>query len=78
MLNTFSRYTDNATLDSVAWRLTDWNDVVLSYVDENEQSWFQFPLIAGSLLFGAGLSGIYEWLKEWDKKRRKIPAWWSE
>lgn len=60
----FSRYYDNATLNSVEWNMTDRTQVVLSYVDLTEQSAYEVSVILGSLLLGAGISGIADWLKE--------------
>jgi hypothetical protein len=60
----FSRYYDNATLHSVEWVMKDQTQVTLSFVDQNQQSFYEVNVILGSLLVGAGISGFADCLKE--------------
>jgi hypothetical protein len=60
----FNRLSDNMTLKSVEWDLTQVTQVTLSYVDETEQSTYEGSIIMGSLLLGGGISGIGDWLKD--------------
>jgi hypothetical protein len=51
------------TLDLVRWTFTQRAQASLYFVDQDEQSTFEISVIIGSLLLGAGISGIAEWLK---------------
>jgi hypothetical protein len=54
--------TGNTVVDSIEWDLTQRKTVTLSYVDDAEQSMYEGALIIGSLLLGAGVSGIGDWV----------------
>jgi|GEM_PF-2043426 len=54
---------------SAQWQMTQKGQVILSYDDEAEQSTFDGSVILGSLLLGAGISNISDWLKEFSMKR---------
>jgi hypothetical protein len=55
---------DANTLYFVQWNMTQRTQVSLYYVDQDQQSYFEISVIIGSLLLGAGISGIADWLKE--------------
>jgi hypothetical protein len=59
----FRRWPDNMTMYYAEWEMTQRTQVTLSYVDEAEQSTREGRVIMSSLLLGAGISGIGDWLK---------------
>lgn len=60
----FRRWSDNMTMYSVEWEMTQRTQVTLSYVDEAEQSTYEISVIMGSLLLGAAMSGVADWLED--------------
>ena len=74
-LTIFSRYYDNATLNSVEWTLTQRTQVSVSYVDESEQFTYEISAILGSLLLGAGISGIAYRLREYSTGEGRDEEW---
>ena len=54
---------DNMTMYYAEWEMTQRAQVTLSYTDEAEQSTYEGRVIMGSLLLGAGISGVGDCLK---------------
>lgn len=73
-LTVFSRYYDNATLNSVEWYMTRRTQVSLSYVDDSEQFTYEVYAILGSLLLGAGISGIADQWREYSTEQSRDQA----
>ena len=59
-----NRLYDNTTLNSVKWNMTQRSQVTLFYIDEAEQSTYQFSVIIGSILLGAAIPGVADWSKD--------------
>ncbi len=62
-LRTNPPYDSENALDSVDWNMTARTEVSLYYVNQDEQSRFEFAVVVGSILVGAGISGIADLLK---------------
>jgi hypothetical protein len=70
-LGLFSRPYDNATMNSAEWTITERTQLTLSYVDQTEQSYYEISVILGSLLVGAGISGIADGLRQYSTAKRE-------
>jgi len=67
----FVRFTDNRTLNSVSWQLSERKTIIVSFVNRQESIVYDSSAIIGSLMVGVALSVVPEWLKETAKKAGK-------
>lgn len=62
--NPYTRPTDNQTLNSVYWHLTQMQTLTLTYEDSAQVAFFTALLIIGSLCLGVVPSGILDWCEK--------------
>jgi hypothetical protein len=67
----FFRRSDNQTINSIQWVLSERKTITLSYVDQQTTSLYEFSVLLGGLLLGTGVSGFLNWLTDASAKARR-------